>query len=174
MIHTYIHTQNRVSNRGFTLIEILFYIAIMVLLSGAFVTTFLSLDTVLVRNRTERELSQSASVSLERIVRDIRASNSVNAGLSSFGTSPGVLTLVEQSTTTRFYLSGGSLLVNVNGTEIGPLTSGAVTVQDLTFYKYTGSTTDMVRVGLTLSAQSKGASSTRTFYTSAVLRGSYE
>jgi type II secretory pathway pseudopilin PulG len=171
------YTSNNIrksASAGFSLIEALVYLSITVVLAGALVTTFLSLNTTLLRNRTERELTHSASVSLERMVRDIREANSVDTGMSTLGSSPGVLELESASGTTRFYLSSGALVVNVNGTEIGPLTSDAVTVQGLVFQKYTGSTTDMVRVGLTLSAVSRAASSTRTFYTSAVLRGSYE
>jgi len=166
--------QKKFLHRGFSLIETLVYIAVTVLVSYAGVTTFLSLNTVLIRNQTERTLGHSANVSLERMVRDIRSAVSVNVGGSTLGTSPGVLALSQGATTTTFSVSGGNVVVAVNGTNLGPLTSDAVTVQNLTFTRYVATTTEMVRVALTLSANSKAASTTRTFYTSAVLRGSYE
>ena len=159
---------------GFALIEILVYISVMVLLGGALVTTFLSLNTVLLRNKTERALAESASVSLERMVRTIRGAATIDLGQSTLNTSLGALAVSEGTTTTRFYISGGNLFISENGVDQGPLTSDNVIVNDVVFNRYIGSTTEMVRVALTLSAFSKASSSTRTFYTSAVLRGSYE
>lgn len=167
------HNKRR-HERGFSLIETLVYLAVMVLAAGAVVTTYLSLDTVLVRNKTDRELTHAATVSMERMVRSIQSADSVNTGLSTLGTSPGVLTLEHGTTTTRFFMSGSELKISENGVDKGALTSNAVEVESLTFTRYTNSATELVRVALTLSASSKAASSTRTFYTSAVLRNSYE
>lgn len=160
--------------KGFTLVEMLVYMAVLVLIAGALVTTFLSLNTVLLRNATERTLTHAATVSLERMVRDMRSADTVNTGLSTLGTSPGTLALTDGATTTRFYISSGRLVVSVNGVELGPLTPEEVTVEDLIFQRYVGATTEMVRASLTLSVSSKAASSTRTYYGSGVLRGSYE
>lgn len=162
------------SKRGFSLVEIMVYLSVTTLVAGALVTTFLSLDTVLLRNKTDRALAESARVSLERVVRDTRAAQAVNTGLSTFGAPAGALALTEGATTTRFYVAGESLVMSVNGVEIGPLTSSEVTVQSFVVTRYVASTTEMVRTALTLSASSKAASSTRTFYSSAVLRGTYE
>jgi Tfp pilus assembly protein PilW len=162
------------SKKGFSLIEVMVYLAVTVLLAGALITSFISLSTVLARNATERALTTSAQVSLERMVRTARSAESVNTGLSTLDTSMGALALTESATTTRFYVSGDALMVSVNGTELGPLTSDAVSVEDVVFHRYVASTSEMVRMELTLSAVSKAASSTRTFYSSAVLRGSYE
>lgn len=166
-----IHKKNA---RGFSLIEILVYLAVTVTLAGALVTVFLSLNTTIARNTTERALMEGANVSLEQLSRVIRDADSINAGLSTFASTTGALALVESTTTTRFYLSGSTLMMSVNGADVGPLTSDEVSVGGVTFTRYTGSTTEMVRVGLTLTAIGKASSSTRTFYTSAVLRGTYE
>lgn len=170
-MHVY---QKQKNIRGFTLVETLVYLAVTVLIAGAGVTTYLTLDTVFVRNATERALTNAATVVLERMVRDIRSADSVNTGASSLGTSPGVLVLVADATTTTFSLSGGDVVVRVNGGSSAPLTSDSVTVNELTFTSYTGTTTELVRIKLSLSANSKAASTTRTYYSSAVLRGTYE
>jgi type II secretory pathway pseudopilin PulG len=161
-------------NRGFSLVEVLVYLSVMVLVAGGLITTFLSLDTVFLRNRTDRELMVSASMTLEQMTRAIRNAESINLAGSSFNTSPGALSLTTGATTTRFFISGGGIAVSVNGVELGPLTSDDVTVESLIFTHYIGTTTELVRVELTLSATSSVASSTRAFYTSAVLRGTYE
>lgn len=160
--------------RGFSIIEVLVYIAVLVLIAGAVVTTYLSLDIVLLRNQTERELTGAAEITLERMLRDIREAESVNMGVSTLGSSPGVLAVQSAATATRFYLSGNSIAVDVNGVPRGPLTPDSVSVQNLMFRRYQNAGTEMVRIALTLSATNKAASTTRTYYTSAVLRGSYE
>jgi len=141
--------------RGFTLIEVLVYLAVLVLVASAGVSTFLSLDTVLIRNQTERELTQSAEVTLERMLRDIRRATAADVTIGS------QLTLTSLGTTTVFSLSGGNVIVNVNGAELGPLTTDDVTVQSLTFSKYVDIAaeieTDLVRVALTLTATSSAA-----------------
>ena len=164
----------RCHREGFALVEILIYLSVLLIVAGGLVTTFLSLDTVLLRNRDDRELTESASQSLERMVRAIRNADAVNAGQSTFGSSPGALALVEGATTTRFFESGGTLRMSLNGVELGPLTSDDVTLDAITFTHYAGTTTDLVRVALTLSKAGLSATTTKTFYTSAVLRGSYE
>ena len=159
-------------NGGFTLIEILVYVGILVMVASAVVVTFLSLDTVLLRNKTERVLTNSATVALERMTRDIRAASTANAVIAN------ELTLITLSTTTVFSLSGNSLVATVNGSPLGALTSDDVTVENLEFshYQNTGGEieTEAVRVALTLSIETKAASSTRTYYSTVVLRGTYE
>jgi type II secretory pathway pseudopilin PulG len=170
MIATPIHQ----THRGFSLIEMLLYLAITVTLASALVTTFLSLDTTLIRNRVERELTEAAQMSLEQMVRTIRNAHSVNTAQSTLGTSPGTLAVVESGSTTAFSISNGRLVMSINGTQVGPLTSDAVTVKSLTFHHHVGSTFEMVRAELVLSTNHRTSSSTRTYYTSAVLRGAYE
>lgn len=162
------------THRGFLLIETLVYVAVTVLVTLVTVNMYFSLDDVLLRNKTERMLTNAATVTLERMVRDIRDAITVDTGGSTLDTSPGVLELTAGATTTRFFLSGGNVVVEVNGVELGPLTSDDVIVEDLLFRHYVGPNTEFVRVEMTLSAASKAASTTKTYYTSAVLRGSYE
>jgi Tfp pilus assembly protein PilE len=160
--------------KGFSLVEVLIYLAVTVLISLAAVQTYLSLDIVLVRNATERAVNHSAMVALERLGHEIRSAVSVNTTQSTFGTSPGELTLLYGTTTANFAVVGTALVLTVNGTEVGPLTSDSVIVENFTVNRYVGTTTDLIRVGLTLSGNSKAASTTRTYYTSAVMRGTYD
>ncbi len=161
-------------HRGFSLVETLVYLAIMVLMVTACVGIFGSLNTILARNAIERELTTSASVTLERMLRDLRSANIVDLTPSTFNVSPGTLTLVQGATTTAYTLTGGNVVVSVNGSAPYPLTGDEITVDSLVFSRYATSTIELVRVALTLSTHAKAASSTRTFYTSGVLRGAYE
>ncbi|HEU4677668.1 MAG TPA: type II secretion system protein [Candidatus Paceibacterota bacterium] len=162
------------NKRGFTLIEMLVYVSVMLLIAVGLITTFHSLDTVLLKNRDDRALTESASVALERMGSALRGATIVDTGASTLGTSPGVLTLIAGATTTTFSLSGGRVILSENGEEVGPLTGSDVTVDDLRFTHYVGTATELVRVALTLTRVGSVSTSTRTFYSSEVLRGSYE
>ncbi len=164
----------RKMSSGFTIIEVLIYTGVMVIAVGAAVTSLISLNSVIMRNAVERDLAQAASASLEYLVREIRTADVVMPTLSTFGSSPGALTVVHGATTTRLYMNGGALTLEQNGAVLGPITTANVTVNSLIFTHFVGTNTELVRVALTLSTNSRYASSTRTYYTSAVLRGTYE
>lgn len=166
---------SRIKNKkGFTLIEVLVYIAVLILATMVMVSLFLSLSTTLSRNQVERELSQTAQVALEKIVRDIRSATTADTATVNQLT----LQTLGGATTTIFTLSGSSVTMNLNGVDYGPLTSDSVSVDDLVFTKYEAPgaelETILVRAALTLSVSTRVASTTQTYYTSAVLRGSYE
>lgn len=162
--------------RGFSLPEVLVYIAVLVLIAGAAVNTFFSLSDVLLRNQTERRLSETAQMTLEYIVREIRNAETADVtipqtlGLSSFG-SPTTTSIQKQW--------NNEVTVHKNGSYYGNLTpETGVILEDIQFSRYeelgAEVETQLVRVALTLSYNTKAASTTRTYYTSAVLRRSYE
>jgi prepilin-type N-terminal cleavage/methylation domain-containing protein len=156
------HMSN-IQKRGFTLIEMMVYMAVLVLVAGALIMTFLSFDTVIVRNQTERVLASEARTALEYMVQEIRQADAVDVGLSTFDTSPGVLMLTEGAGSTEFYVEDGFIKMNANGSEVGQLTSDAVVVESVVFNRYVGTRTDLVRITMTLSADSKVSSTERTF-----------
>lgn len=160
--------------QGFTIIESLVYIVVVVLIAGAMVTTFLSLDDVLLRNRSERMITNDITVTFERMMKDIREAESAESDSDGNGTHND-LELTSGATTTKFYESGGKIVVDVNGAILGPLTSEEVVVDNLSFTKYmAGPTTTMIRAEIELSITNKAIATTKTYFNSAVLRGSYE
>lgn len=166
--------KKQLRTRGFSLVEMLVYLAVTVFVSTAGVLTYLSLNTVFLRYETERSVNHSAQVALERISHELRGANTVNTSLSTLGTSSSTLALTQGATSTQFSLNGDSLMYTQNGVQRGALTSEDVSVVGFVAHHYVGTTTELVRVSLTLHAANNAASTTRTYYTSAVLRGSYE
>ena len=161
-------TKRNASPRGFSLVEMLVYIALLSLLSGALITTFLSLDMTLVRNKTERALTQDAQVAMEHMLYKIREADEVVDATGSTLEIDGVYG------TTQYFLTAGQIIVEDDTGATSTLTSSDVTVQALSFEHYIGDNTDLVMIEMTLSSVTKAASSTRTYNTSAVLRNSYE
>jgi len=166
------------THKGFTLIEMLIYIAVLLSVLGVVITTLLSLRTVFERNIIERRVADAGTSILERITRETRNALAVNP-TSVFETPAGILDLDQSPTTTRFYVTSGDVMVR---TTIGAESSDialdppSIAVDSLWFTRYTTgtSTSTAIRTALTLSVSSRFASTTRVFYTTTVVRGLYE
>jgi len=160
---------------GFTLVEMLVYVAILSIVLGAALTAIFSFSDHIGKSRANRLVTVAAETALERILTETRMANAVDVAGSNLGSSPGTLTLTRDDGTTMFFeLSGGTLDVSENGVNQGPLTPGGVEVENLEFRRFDNSFTELIAIDITLTALSGGASSTRSFSAAAVLRGSYE
>src|SRR3989338_455562 len=156
--------------RGFTLVELLVYAAIM-----GFVLTFvvggvISLNRSVVASRASRDLNVSASTALERMVREIKDASSVIEAASHLDVSPGVLTIETTNASTtggtmKFSLSGGQVVLTTNATT--SLSAANVNVSSLIFYLATSTNSSAVRIKMTVTSPNAQG---RNFYDTAVIR----
>ncbi len=102
----------------------LVYIAILILAVVAMVVSFLSFNASLVRNQAYRELTHVANLTLDRMVRDIRAAASADTTVSNQIT----LSTEGGATTTVYALSNDTVNLTVNGKNLGTLTEDDVKV----------------------------------------------
>lgn len=165
----YHHAKN-----GFSLVEVLVYLAVVVLLAGAIITSIFSLVDVFSKNSYERELTDAAAMTLERISREAHSASGFDLGSSLLNISPGAVALVNGPTTTEFYVSNGRVILEVNDVVLGPLTPENVSVDGLMFHRLNSTSSEALRVTLTLSIDEGTASTTMIFHTAAVLRNTYE
>jgi len=168
------YAQRKLSHAGFTLIEMLVYIAILTIVSGGALTLLFSLTDQINAGRAQRLVSSSAQTALERMLTEVRSADAVDAVNSTLEVSSGVLALDREASTTALTLSAGTVMLSSDGVIQGPLTSENVSVDELRFYHYDNTNTELVRVVLTLSATVGDTSITRTFNAAGVLRGSYD
>ena len=165
------HLQHK---RGFTLIEMLVYIAVLVLIAAVFVTSLASLVRTQSNIAMHRTVLRTTTMVTDRIVRDIRNADSVDEGASVLGISPGQLALVmDASDTVTYSLNNGVLEVAENGGAGSALTASAVSVTSLIFSKHTLGESEGVRVELTYTVDTGRASTTKSVTAFGVLRGSY-
>lgn len=155
---------------GFSLIEMVIYIAIAAGILTASVNSASSLMKSFNSARITSKINNSAEAAMERMTREIRTAYGINSS-SVFGSSPGRLKLDTYNTsgattTMDFYLNGGILTVAEGGGAGNPLTLGGVSVSNLVFYQITNATTSKA-VKIETMIQGKK------FYDTAVLRGSY-
>jgi hypothetical protein len=157
---------------GYTLIELIVYVALFVALSLLLVQSLITAVRVYAASEGTRAIAANADLALDRITREVRGADAVD-GSSVLGTSPSVVALSGEdvggaSHTVRFFVQGGVLEMSENGAT-SALTTDDVRVTNFTAYRLTN-TSDGFRVMLTLESTG-GIAQSATFYTSTLTRG---
>lgn len=148
--------QLKTTKTGFTLVEILIYLAIV----GLVVVSFISFAVVISDSRgkayVEQEVQANARVALNLITQKILASDGVNAGASTFDSDPGVLSLSmangsKDPTVINLSADDGQLQIKEGSDSAVVVTSDEVRVTNLIFTDLT-STSDKenIRIELTM------------------------
>ncbi len=160
--------------KGFSLVEMLVYIALLVVVSTAAMAMLLNYSDVFTKYRAEKLLVRQLHEATERMVYDIQNAAAVNVVGSTLDTSPGTLVLDRVGSSVTYTLDSGVVTVAEDANPAVPLTSTSVTISDLTFAYLANARTEMVRVSITGIATVGEYTATETFSTSAIIRGSYE
>ena len=162
-------------HQGFSLLEMLFYIAILVLLLAVIMNMVVSVVRSGRIINALRNVENSAIVSLERITRELRQADSVNVSLSTLDSNPGQLVLegtdeTGSPRTVEFYLSLGRLFLKENGVDVGALSQSDAQVSSLIFRRFAGPNSEGIRIEMTLESGTSTHYRSEKFYSSAILR----
>jgi len=155
------------NQRGFTLIELIVYIAIISTVLLAFVTFALQLAKVRAKASVIGEVEYNARLIQERLNEAIRHAEGVNTGASTFGSDPGVLSLdmvdvAEDATIFNLTSDDGNFQVEAGGGEATPITTNGVSITNLIFTNYTSSE-DVGVVGVQFTVTANNVSSDQFF-----------
>lgn len=162
-------------NHGYSLVEMMIYAGILSLIVSIVVSMLLSFGFSYKNVSMLRLAENSGIYSIERMTRDIVSASTIDVGNSTFGSNPGVLSIVSTgdgvSTTTKFYVQNGVLKVDVNGSYFGPLTSSDTTVTNLVFRNITTSVSSAIKIDFSVRATSGAVTKDKNYYTTVILRG---
>ena len=162
---------------GFSLIEIIVYIGILTVISSVGVNTLLVVHASLAEIRVTRTMNAVSSVVMESMARTIRDAKTVDVSGSSFDVSPGVLIVVDNALPAaahRFSIGSNRLKYQRNAEPAIDLTPPGTLASNLVFRLINASTTSQaIKMELTLEASSGKATTTQNFYNTIVLRNSY-
>ncbi|MBX4181333.1 prepilin-type N-terminal cleavage/methylation domain-containing protein [Candidatus Parcubacteria bacterium] len=161
-------------HKGFSLLEMLIYVAILALLLMVVMGVIVSISKSNRLIRSARSIDTSASLSMERMTREARLSDSIAPG-STLNVHPGDLILNSTDAsnnprTVEFYISNGRLMMKENSVDLGALTESATRVTSLIFRRFSGAHSEGVRIEMTLESGADTGYKTETFYSTAVLR----
>lgn len=164
-------------NRGFSLVEIIIYTAILVGVVFFVVQSIIGLyksHSLVILNR---DIEYSAESSMDKILNEIREASSVNKAGSVFNTSPGTLSLsgVKSGTsyTIVFTAQNNAAVFSKDGGANIPLTASDVSLDSLIFKFASTTNSSAVKVDLTVSGSKGGYSKSISLSGFAILRGSY-
>jgi len=166
------------AQRGFSLVEMIFYVALLALALYAVTETLLIMVRSYGSLRSTQRIEQDAGVALERMLREIRDASAVQDAGSVLGAHPGELLLTTTNAsgtprTVEFLLSNGALQLWEDGVLSGSLTGGKTSVTNLIFRKISTTRSTGVRVEMTVESGSGSRLRRENFYGTAVLRDSY-
>lgn len=170
----------QIKKSGFSLVEMLIYIGLLAAIFTATVIMLVNLTSTYRVLKVSKDIDLSAATVMQRISSEIKAADSVNVAQSNLGTTTAPALALDTytgggaSTIVKFFVSNNLLRVSEGGTDLGPLTASTTRVSRLIFYSITASSSDAVRVELTLQSGTSTTLKTEKFYTTAVLRGSYK
>jgi prepilin-type N-terminal cleavage/methylation domain-containing protein len=158
--------------KGFTLVEVLVYLAIFVMVTTAATYLLITLNDVVDRYRVNTVLYRSGSSALEHMVVELRQANQFNTAGSVVNTAAtGTLAVINNSTSTTFTKSGDELLLSINSVDYGNIVDDAVEVDGFTVYQYNTTVGTLVRLKLELTATVGSSTKSMTFYGGSVIRG---
>lgn len=128
--------------KGFTLIELLIYIAIVGAIAAGFIRFSLSISDSGSKSFVVQEVHGNGRVALDLISQRIRAATGVNTGSSTFGSDPGVLSLVmadaaKNPTVINLTADNGVLQIKEGSSSAVAITSSEVQITNLVFTNLT-------------------------------------
>lgn len=176
---------------GFTLVEILVYVALFAIISMAVVQTLVVMMRTGSAAAINHSLQESGYGALERITRLIRAAESIDISASVLDSDNGSLTLVSYDSSNNkvteklyvsnsFYLNNWSPSLNrralqrdANGALTGPLTDRNIEVNSLVFRRIPLPAGEAVKIEMTITDVRGQVPKTEHFYNTVILRGAY-
>jgi Tfp pilus assembly protein PilW len=164
------------SQQGFTLVELLLYVALTGTMLFALSTFFMALLQARVKNQAIAEVEQQGLQviqSFTQVARNAQAITAPVAGSSANSTTFDVVLAGDDPTI--FDISGGQIRIKEGAAAAIPLTSTSVTASGLTFTNLTIGTTDGTeRIEFTLTYVNPSGRNefdySKTFYASATIR----
>ncbi len=160
-----------------SLAEIIVYVGLMALLLVVITNILFTLSRLQRTATYARAVENDAYGAIDRMVREIRDADSVDATATTYDANPGRLTLLSTdsggaSHTTEFYLQGGVLKFKEDGVYVGVITSSTTDINNLVL-RQINSTSTGIKIEMQITAGSGQYQKTENFYDSAILRGSY-
>ncbi len=165
---------------GFTLIEMVIYIAILSIIVTLVVSSILAMSKSLSSIQSSRKINNFAETSFERLVREIRFADSVDTLGSTFGVNPGYLKLNtinpvdEIPTTIEFYINGTDLMMKEGVGVSEDITPSALSITNLVFYDVVVfGVSESIKIEMEVRSTGLFGNKIEKFYDTVVLKRSY-
>ncbi len=157
-------TYNLPPRTGFTLLELIVYLAIISVIAVSFTSYTISITNTRTKTYVAQEVHANARAALETMSQRIQAATGVNIGASTFGVDPGVLSLIMADATKNptildLTANDGRLRIKEGSAGAVELTSNEVSVTNLVFTNLTpaGVPRENIRIQMTMQYNNPGS-----------------
>ncbi len=169
---------HRNTKKGFSLIEVVVYVSLFSTLSGVAMASLFASVRAFNELRISRDINDSSVTIMERLTRDIKSATTIDLINSTFGATPGRLTLNTRNASgttlvVEYYVATSTLRIKENGIDVGSLMSAKTKVDGLIFRQINLGNTVAVKTELHLKSSRGSVSDADHFYNTSILRGSY-
>ena len=169
---------NKNSAKGFSFMEMVIYVTILVFIVVVLISTMLVISKTYKKVSVGRTIETSAVLALDRTTREIKNSNSIDATGSVFDSNPGSITLsgltaTGSPRTVKIYAENNILKIMENGTYRGQLTASNTSVTNFVLKKIDHDSSDAVKIEMTIQSGTGEYQKSENFYATAILKGSY-
>src|SRR6266404_1489448 len=151
------------SQKGFTLIELVIYIGILAILLSVLSSIFTSILDVQLQPTSTSSVNQDGRYLLSKLLYDVKSSSAILVPANP-GTVSSTMQLTINSINYTYSLNGGNLqIVNNSTNDTDVLNSYDTSISGLTFTRVgNGGSSDTVRVSYTVSSRAKSRSGIET------------
>lgn len=175
------YKRQSVRKRGISMLEAVIYVALLAGLLVIAVDITLVSSNAFGKARLNRALAVEGGSALERIIREVRLAHGIDELASTFGSSPGALSLEtirgpdSETLVTRTFAIDGETLTLQEDSETPQVLTPGVSVTRLMFYKIStaATTSQSIRIEMTVEDELGPLSALQNFTGTAVLRRSY-
>lgn len=165
------HSWARKTTGGYTIVELLFYIALFAILTFAVINSLITMTKAFRETSIQLELSRGSAI-MERISREIRKAGDI----SSISANDLILNTKDDAgadKTLEFLLFNSNLELLENSVLTGNLNAPNVTVTAVTFTQITTAKGKAVKILLSIKSNNDVLGRVVDFYDTVVLRGGY-
>ena len=163
--------KNKNPDRGYAVLELLFYIALFSILSLVVINAMITMARSFKETALQAEFVQSGTI-MERISREIRQAYDVNS-ISTSSLRINTRDNIGAEKTVEFLLSGSNVQIFEDDILVGNLNSSNIVVTGLAFSQITSALGKAVKVSFSVQSSNDTLGRTQDFYNTVVLRGSY-
>jgi prepilin-type N-terminal cleavage/methylation domain-containing protein len=166
------------TTKGFSLIEIIIYVALFSVLAGVVINSFVVVVGSFSETKTNRDLQESGATTMERISREIRQAKAIVVGNSSLSTTPGAIELsvtdsLGTSHIVKFIMENNAINMYQDGTFSANLLGQNIIPTSLIFRYITTNTGSAIKVEMVIQDNRGKGHRAVNFYDTIILRGDY-
>ncbi len=159
------------TNKGYTLVEIIFYVALFAVMSVAVINAMLIMSRSFRERLITSDLTEGGNV-MERMVREVRKANDITS-ISSTDLNLSTTDDSGNSKTLEFLQSGNNIQLLENGVLTGNLNSPNLYVVSLSLTQITSTNGKAVKISISVRSNNDQAGRAVDFNDTVALRGVY-